>query len=453
MKTKLYSIIPALFISFAAYAQTDFALEAATPMDYQVPGTKSFNVTIRNAGTGGLSSCNIFWQLDGGTISNVNKSAGSVIWGGKAGLVKDPAFKVTLAATGSHTLKVWIKTVSPVDVNPANDTFTANINVFASLPKKNVLLEVFKHQACPPCYDAANYTDTFVTKDPDYAIASIFSLSGEQLYLPDGYTINSFYNFAHPMPVFDRYKFPYQQELGTSYISGGSLTCMGDREQFYEPVQVSFKNITYNASTRELKVKLEAAFFDNLAGDYRFNLYLTEDNVKGYQADAPDPYNFIHHHVTREMLGGPWGQAGSLPSAISKNDVLTYEFTCNVNPGIKTDNMHLIAFVQTYNTDGLKRKILNSEQITFKQALSLPKTSTRLYDMQVFPNPAKGLVKISLGNDRAYRLQLADITGKVYRSEQCKGDTELNLQSLAPGNYILYADDGDMVYTKNIVKE
>lgn len=448
---KLFTLFITLFTA-TVYGQTDIAAYSATPLNYQVPGTRSFDLTIKKIGTT-LGTFNVYWQVNNGTIQTASTSSSFVKWGGAVGLVENANFKVTLPTAGTYSFKLWVKCISPADVDPTNDTFTTTIHVFNTLPKKNVVLEVYKHQDCPPCYDAAMYTDTFVSKNGSYNIASIYTHTTDLLYCADGDPMQTYFNFAHPMPLFDRFQFPYQKEIGTMYLSGGGLVDYGKRELFYEPVQVTIKSATFNAATRELKLTVSATFFDNLSGDLRFNAWLTEDGLKGYQADAPDPNNFIHQHVLRTMIGGTWGQQGSLPTTVNTNDIKDYTFTYTIPTKCNIDNMHIIAMVQAYNSDYLQRRILNSTQMNFKQATAIHNTATTINKMELYPNPIKDVLTISFSNQKEYTLHIADMTGKILFTQICNGNTKINLNALASGSYLLYADDGQTVQTQTIVKE
>lgn len=457
MKKTFPLFITALFSSLSAWSQGDLAAAALSPLEYQVPGTVDFCIAIENKTNTVFGSMNVYWKLDNGPVNTVSKNASNVQWNGTLGQVKDATFQVSLPSAGTYQLKAWIKSINPVDNNPSNDTVVKNIRVLETLPKKNVVLEVYKHQACGPCYDAASYCDTLVAKNPRYSVASIYTPKNDVLYNADGAVFNDIFNFAHPMPVFDRFRFPYKSGLGSSFYTLNNeylLRNYGDREQFYEPVQVYFHSVNWNEDTRELRVKAGAIFFDDLNGDYRFNIYLTEDSIKAFQASAPDPNNYYHKHVLRAMLGGPYGKQGSLPTAIKKGDTKHYEFVYTIPKDYNINKMHIVALVQNFTNDNLNKRILNSEHKTFKQAVSVQDvvgaTSGKL---NVYPNPASNVVHVSLGSTQNYKLRIVDMNGRTHIALNCNGNTEINIQSLPAGNYILLADDGAVVHTQTIVKE
>jgi hypothetical protein len=459
MKKILPLLVAVLFTSLSASAQIDLAGAALSPLEYQVPGTINFSVVIENKSTTGVGTMTVYWKLDNGPVNTAAKNASNIYWSGKLGQIKDPAFQVSLPAAGTYKLKAWVRSINPIDNNTANDTVVKTIRVFETLPKKNVVLEVFKHQGCGPCYDAASYCDTFISKNPSYSVASIYCVKTDALYNADGATFNDIFNYAHPMPVFDRFRFPYKTDLGSSFYTINNdylLRYYGDREQFYEPVQVYFHSVNWNETTRELRIKAGAIFFDDLSGDYRFNIYLTEDSIKGFQASAPDPNNYYHKHVLRAMLGGPYGKQGSLPATIKKGDNKDYEFVYTIPQSYNINKMHITALVQNYTGDDLNKRILNSEQKTFKQAVSVQDVAAKstTENLIIYPNPAKNLLHVSLGSrSQKYDLRIVDMNGKTLITQNCTGNTEVNLQSLPAGNYILLADDGAVVHTQTIVKE
>jgi len=374
------------------------------------------------------------------------------------GQVQDATFKVSLPSAGTYQLKAWVKTTSPLDNNATNDTIVKNIRVFETLPKKNVVLEVYKHQGCGPCYDAANYCDTLVAKNPRYSVASIYTAKNDVLYNADGAVFNDLFNFAHPMPVFDRFKFPYKSALGSSFYTMGNgyfLRNYGDREKFYEPVQVYFHSVNWNENTRELRVKVGAIFFDDMNGDYRFNVYLTEDSIKAFQSSAPDPNNYYHKHVLRAMLGGTYGKQGSLPVSIKKGDVKHYEFVYTIPKDYNINKMHITALVQNYTHSDLNKRILNSEHKAFKQAVSVQDApATAATELKVYPNPAKNVLHVSTGNAQVkYKMSIIDMNGRTHITSDIYGNAEIDIQALPAGHYILMADDGAVVHTQAVVKQ
>ncbi|WP_276135129.1 Omp28-related outer membrane protein [Polluticoccus soli] len=445
----------ALMLSAHAFAQ-DWAALPLTQLYRQIPGTRTFTFAFENIDNTGISPYTIGWQQDNGPIHSLSKLASNTYWTSGGGLIADPTMTVTFPTTGVYKLKAWVKV--PNDLNPANDTITANITVYEALPKKNVVLEIYKHLTCGPCYAIAQYADTCIAKNDAYSLVSIYAGITEPFAIPEGVEADdALVGGTHPGPVFDRYKFNFFKSFRASYYATPfSIDGYGERERYFERVQVYFKSVNYNSATRELKMKLAAKAWVGFSEELRFNVYLTEDSVKGYQAAAPDPANYYHNHVLRAMLGGAWGKAGSIPSSMSKNDEAEYDFTYTVPSNYNTSKMHLIALVQAYDQNIIGRRIVNSEHKTFAEALDI-KDATPAANLQfnVYPNPATDVLKISFGTalPKPVELTLEDIAGRVYGTQQVQADAELNLQHLAPGTYLLRIDDGQVVHTHNVIKQ
>lgn len=455
-----FSTLPfiALIFTVPAFAQ-DWAAQSLSALDIQVPGTHSFNFSFERIGQQGIKPYTVYWQQDNGQIHSFSQpSPGLTWWASGGGVVKQPGMTVTLPSPGMYELKAWIKVKD--DPNAANDTIKKFITVYDALPKKNVVLEVYKHLECGPCYPLAVYADTSVSNNPNYSVACIYSGDASRLGTPEGDLVDKVLTGrTHPAPIYDRFQFPYFSGLRAScYPSGGSyyLEAYGEREQFYEKLQVYFKSVNYNSATRELKVKIAAKAWVDFAEPLAFNVYLTEDSVKAYQAAAPDPNNYYHKHVLRAMLGGAWGTQGNLPLSLYKNIEHEHEFTYTIPANYNTSKMRLIALVQAYNTNKYYSRIVNSIGTGFAEALAIKDAATASnLQFNIYPNPATDVVKVSFGTrpTKPVQLSLVDIAGKVYSTQQVHEDVELNTQQLAPGTYLLRIDDGQVVHTRNIVKQ
>jgi hypothetical protein len=456
-------LISALVINLFASAQADLKPVEVYPVDYLPIGTHSFDVTVLNIGTTTVTSFKICWRINNGPVTEATPTAPTYPL---AGNMMNPArtrgnFTISFTATGTYKLKVWTKTVSVPDNNNTNDTIVKTVKVMNNLPVKNVLMEVFKHQACCPCFPAANYEDTAVAPLANYFIANIYTSSTDVIYNKDGDTVNDVYGLAHPNVFFDRYKFPHAYTLERGFYTLNNdyfLTDMHEREKYYEPVSVTFSSGSYNSTTRLLKVKLKAKFYDTVAGDLRFNLYLTEDSIKAWQGCAiPDPYDYYHMRVLRVMLGGPWGLAGAIPSVVYPGDEKFYEFSYTVPATYNISRINLIGFMQNFNTDPQKRKVHNSSRIAFNNIGSLSVSNPLALDQaEIFPNPVTDFVEVNIPKSPTahYTAELYDLNGKLLRKELVNASRfRIDMKEIIPGNYLLRIYDHISSRTFDLVKK
>jgi hypothetical protein len=450
MKISLCFLTVILLSGGSVFAQADLKPLLVFPADYLPTGTHTFDVMVQNIGstTVQVGGHKIGWQVNDGPVTEATPTAPLYPLAAnmpQAARVRGN-FSVTLSIPGTYKLKVWTRTTSLQDANLVNDTIVKTVKVLPYTPIKNVLLEVFKHQACCPCLPAAHYEDTVIAPLPTYAIANIYTPATDVLlYNADGSAVNALYNLAHPAVFFDRYKFPYAYKLDRSFYTMGSdyqLEDMWEREKYYSPIEVSFTSANFNTTSRELKVKIKAKFYDTVSGDYRFNLYVTEDSVKAWQGCAlPDPYDYYHMRVLRHMSGGPWGDAASLGSIQYPGDVKYYEMTYTVPANFKTSQMNLIGMVQHYDADKNNRSIANSAQMRLTNALTLGvnELSQAFADIQVYPNPVQHKLIIKSGGVTGFTsAELTDINGKLIKTVNIRqAETIVDMSCLPSGMYTL----------------
>ena len=448
MKITLTFLIATLLWSGSVFGQADLKPLLIFPVDYLPTGTHTFDVMVQNIGstTVPVGGHKIGWQINNGPVTEATPTA--PLYPLAANMAQGARvrgnFSILLSTPGTYKLKVWTRTTILPDANLVNDTLVKTVKVLPYTPVKNVLMEVFKHQACCPCLPAAHYEDTVIAPLPNYAIANIYTpVTDVLLYNADGSTVNALYNLAHPAVFFDRYKFPYAYDLDRGFYTMGTdyqLEDMWEREKYYSPVEVSFTSASFNALSRELKVKIKATFYDTVSGDYRFNLYVTEDSVKAWQGCAlPDPYDYYHMRVLRHMAGGPWGDAASLGNIQYPGDVRFYEMTYTVPAGYQTSQMNLIGMVQHYDADQNNRSMLNSAQMRLANALTLPvkDLAETLEDIRLYPNPVHDKFTIDLGNvSKDTRAELTDVHGKLVKSIVIRQtETSVDVSQLPAGVY------------------
>jgi len=458
------TLFAAMACHIISFAQADLTPTLVYPGDYFPVGSHKFDLLMKNNGPTvvPMNGYKIGWQLNNGPITEALPVAPTYGIASSIPPVRVRGnFVVTFSAAGTYQLKVWTRTLTLTDANHANDTLVKTIKVLPYVPNKNVLMEVFKHQACCPCLDAAAYEDSVVSLKANYAIANIYTPPTDVISNPDGKIVDDVWQFAHPAILFDRFTFPHTSDIErpvTSFNNTDLVDDMGERDRYYTPIQVSFHAATFNAGTRLLKVKLKAKAYDALSGDMRFNLYLTEDSVQAWQGCAtPNANNYYHRHVLRHMFGGPWGQAGSIPAALTANQEVYYEFSYTLPANYNLGRLEMIGLVQRYDADSSKRVILNSEKMSFGNALTLgvAEATANNSDILVYPNPVTDKLTISNNSSKVQTAILNDVAGKRIFSRMLNpGNHTIDMSMLPPGNYELTIKSGnDHVKTMKLIKK
>lgn len=110
---------------------------------------------------------------------------------------------------------------------------------------------------------------------------------------------------------------------------------------------------SWNTDTRDLEINVSATMYQNLSGNFRLAVFVTEDGVTGsgpqynqvnnYSGgdfgpmggfeDLPNPIpaSFVSYdHVVRALPGGLYGDTGSLPATLDSGKTYTYTYTYHV---------------------------------------------------------------------------------------------------------------------------
>ena len=444
----LAPLLLAVAFAGAAFAQADLRVTHVFPSPYVKPGTHTFVLAVQNIGSQG-AAFRIYWQLDNGVIKNASPGVAAIGGNGTVKAAND-TFQFTVATPGTAKLKVWVKTLNGVpDVNTANDTLTRTLKVMPNLPDKNVILEVYKHQACGPCYPAAEFNHANVETLPNHMVVNLYTSTSDVLYNADAAAINTLYSLSHPAPIFDRFKFPYLHDIPTGYYTLNSnfyLREFGSRDVHYEPLGVTIVSQTIDTTTRVLKVRLKAKAVDTMSGDLRFNLWVTEDSINAYQASAPNPNNYWHKGVLRHFLGGQWGVQGSLPSTMLPGQEVTYDFQYTLPSTWKLRHLKTIGLVQTYTADAYARRIVNSVWIKTLTPVTSVSEIAATASAKLYPNPATDRLWVEMDDAADIRdamLSVLNSAGQVVLRQAIHRSTEtIDLRMLPAGAYWLRVGNG-----------
>jgi hypothetical protein len=258
--------------------------------------------------------------------------------------------------------------------------FITSTASFAQMPKRKMVLEKQTGAWCQFCPGGIEVFEQMEKLHPDDAI--LLAYHGPASYpdlmkIPEQTELNQagYWSGSYPNGCLNRQDprldVGAAAQKADSYIAGGMTSI----------VEVSFKDVVYNTSSRSFKAELQAKFFGKHVGEKRFILLIVEDSVKGsgqgydqvnaynntpgskwYKKGNP-MQNFYHRHVVRKAVDGVFGVAGSLPNTVNTGDIRTYTFNAKLDNTWKPENIHLVAMVAEYYDDATKaRVILNAEE-------------------------------------------------------------------------------------------
>lgn len=239
------------------------------------------------------------------------------------------------------------------------------------------------------------------------------------------------------------------------------------RVKYVPVIDVFIDNVSWNAATRLLSFRVNAATVAAFNGNYRFNAVLTEMQVHGtttkyaqhnYYSDGslgamggfekkPDPVpaaDMYYDFVGRTLLGGWAGTASSIPATNASGKTISYTYTKTLPATWNEKNISLIGFVIN-STDGT----VENASLTVKlQSVITGLDKEVKNDAIVYPNPTSGLVSIK--NTAAMDITVYNVTGsQVLKME--KNTTQIDLSDLPDGVYFVKFNNQQEAFTKKIV--
>ncbi|MFH0895673.1 MAG: Omp28-related outer membrane protein [Bacteroidota bacterium] len=211
---------------------------------------------------------------------------------------------------------------------------------------RKTFLEIYVGHKCPNCPTG------------NYIIQNLKALYGDSLVV---LTIHA--GFYATVDVFGDFTYDFNTSVGTELDNffgvgmEGNPNCMVNRTGFnsnhiispysmgsivitelHKAPNVNLKlTPTYNASTRNLQVEVDANFLTNLSDTYMLGVYIKEDSIVKPQKNSdpnlgaiPIIYDYVHHDVLRGSFNGSWGDTlVSGNSAPGHHLIKNYSLTLN----------------------------------------------------------------------------------------------------------------------------
>lgn len=300
-------------------------------------------------------------------------------------LSRESAAKLTFTQTinvdGSDEAKMINLEILPdQDQNQLNNKRKLQIVGITQEPTKKVLVEKCTSYNCKPCGSGINLIEKWENDNPGKVIGVSVHVDGvignDNMHCEDyvaamvncikvlgggGSGINEIFGslprtFGSRFMNLGMWNFNYAK----SFAAGTAPAEMGLDIQ-YDPIA---KQITAAVNTTFATTALADGYFG-------LGLSVIEDGLMGGQAGVGS--NVAHNHTARALLGGPYGEKGSLPEKVIKGVKNSYTFT-HVIPeryGKDTgrvpnpDKMYVIAYLY----DSMTGEVLNCEKVKLTSAL------------------------------------------------------------------------------------
>lgn len=428
-------------------------------------GANTVSGSFANYGAQAITSYDLNYSVDGGaavteSVTGVNIAA----FGGTANY--SHGTPITIASGGEqHDVCIWIDNINGnADERTCNDELCIDIfsNNGTGASTIKVVLEEFTGSWCGWCPDGAVIMEDLIAAHPGEVIG-IAVHDGDAMEYSEGIR-SEFGVSAYPNGMVDRKVFPGESDEPHSRSQW--TTNVNSQLTRYTPVEVSVDH-TYDAATRTITATVTADFVDYAAGDMRFVMMITEDNVTGTgtgydQANylnstaghpfegAGDPIvGYNHRHVLRANEPGVFGNAGVIPSPAAPGSTYSETFTYVIPTDYDETEISVIGFV-SYSSQGVigEREILNADEKKLSQA-SLDEQNL-IGSLSIAPNPVEDEFTIELDLREAMDANIVIYNTAGQQVSQVTSGT------YSAGSQVIQASVGDLttgVYYVTIITE
>jgi hypothetical protein len=241
-----------------------------------------------------------------------------------------------------------------------------------SIPNRKVLVEDYTGHLCGNCPDAGVYLNDTLKGIYNHCIVVISVHAGyfagtcpTALACPGnqpagafqtdfnttpGSAWNTFFGITgNPKGMVNRVGYPTATHSKAVSAWAGEIA-----NQIALPAQAKIK-ITNNfvSATNSVNVSVQSDVVENLSGDYKLQVVITEDSVIDWQEwynHAPEFVpDYIHHHVMRDVLNTTWGENLFTGGAASGASV-TKNYSYTINNAWNVNHCNIVAFIYDANT-------------------------------------------------------------------------------------------------------
>ncbi len=184
--------------------------------------------------------------------------------------------------------------------------------------------------ACPGNQPSGSFTTDFTT--------------------PAGNAWNTFFGITgNPKGMINRIDYP-----GGTHSKALTAWSSAVASELAKPVnaKVEITN-TFNVASNSVSIAVKSDFLEDLPGDYKLQVVITEDNLIDWQVwynhtpeFVPD---YVHHHVLRDVVNSTWGE-DIATGGVTAGTSVTKNYTKNLNSTWVADECNIVAFIYKSDT-------------------------------------------------------------------------------------------------------
>jgi hypothetical protein len=240
-----------------------------------------------------------------------------------------------------------------------------------------VLVEELTGASCPNCPAGSERLASMLQKFPNNLVvvgihggflSQPLSISKYDLRSDAGVFLDQFLQtyIGKPSAYFNRIKYEEWGEIWGNPVPGQWEGYLEDELERPQVLEISIAK-SYNPDTRVLDITVGAVALEDLEGEFKLTIMLTESEIVDAQDDLVEIIeDYVHNHVLRDIITNFDGDvfAGKLEKDKAVTKKYTYTVPSDENGLWNDDHIEIVAFVA--NTEGESEEVLQVTQAHLK---------------------------------------------------------------------------------------
>lgn len=425
-------------IAVSQVTSDDATIESVDMLPLFSAGSTEIKGVLRNNGINPITSFDLNWQVDGGTVYTQNYSSQNITSGQELSFVHADLWEAT---GGDHAVKVWVSNTNVTDSNPANDELTKNVVVASGIAYKVPMYEKFSSSTCPPCFgfNTSAFTPFWNSYGHDKAILISYQVNwpgaGDPYYTTEVGTRVSYYGVnAAPTLL-----------LNTEEGTFGNATALQQHlEETINSDKVAYFEIDADHTLTGSNLQVDLDITPYISGNYTVQVMVLE---KLTTENAATNGETSFKHVFMKAL--PNASGTNLSFAFNQVQTLSLSTDLSSTNVEELNDIAVVVFIQNNAT----KEIMQSGYTASSNIVLGLDDQTMQSDIVLVPNPTSGIIKI-ISKDEV-QLQVFDLSGKnVFTQSKVASNATLNLSQLGKGIFLVHMTqkDGSKIVKKLIIK-
>ena len=414
--------------------------------------------TITNQGTETITSYDLHYQVDNGTVVTQNVTGVSIASFQSINFTHSTPY---VATAGMHEFKVWTSNLNGnTDQNPSNDTLTTQAVGYnaSSAVQRMPLYETFTSSTCSPCVAGNANIQSLFAANPNKWVCVKYQMSwpgsGDPYYTAEGGVRRSFYG-VNSVP---------RQEIDGGYDGNSSSVTQADFDAAY--AVPSFMNITADLTLGGHMVTVDYSIDPKIDFPANAKLYIAIVEKKTYNNTGSNGETEFFWVMKKMLPNGGGSTIGPLTANSTVSNSIIYNFNGTyrlpndandpINHSIEHsvedfNNLLAVVWVQNPTTKEVYQSTLSSF------TLGMDKATRDDIIRNIYPNPATNNVNLELNipTGESVSISVVNTLGQNvgnYNLDNMSGlqNYSIDVSNLSKGIYFLNFQIGDKKYSKPI---